>query len=448
MDTPIIDFVNEYVNSGSLRLHMPGHKGKELLGFERYDITEIDGADVLYNAQGIIKDSMQNATALFGTGKTLYSTEGSSLSIRAMLYLVCLYAKLKGEKPLIFAGRNSHKAFVMSAAVLDFDIRWLYGEGNGGITECMISPQELERELSIAERKPSAVYITSPDYLGNIADISGIAEVCRKYDVLLLVDNAHGAYLNFLPENRHPIYLGADMCCDSAHKTLPALTGAGYLHISENAPRILCENAEKAMSLFASTSPSYLILQSLDYMNKYLSGDYRDKLSDFCNRVSDLKKKLSAIGIANLDTEPLKITFTPKEFGYTGLQLNEYLRNCGLVCEFSDPDYVVLMLTPENTENTLSEIYRVMSALEKRERIPDVPPQIPTLTAIVPIKQVLFSETEILPARQCVGRIFADINASCPPAIPIAVCGEILCRDAIELLRYYGKTECRVLKRK
>lgn len=447
MTTPIIDFVKNYIASNNLRLHMPGHKGEGILGFEKYDITEIDGADVLYNAKGIIKQSMENATMIFGSGKTLYSAEGSSLSIRAMLYLVCLYANLKGEKPLIFAGRNAHKVFIMSAAVLDFDIKWLYGEGNGGITECLISPKELERELSASSKKPVAVYITSPDYLGNIADVEGISQVCKKYGVLLVCDNAHGAYLNFLPENRHPIHLGADICCDSAHKTLPALTGAGYLHISKNAPPIIQKNAEKAMSLFASTSPSYLILQSLDYMNKYLSDGYRDKLSDFCDSVCNLKKRLSDIGIANLDTEPLKITFTPKEFGYTGLQLNDNLRNCGLVCEFYDPDRLVIMLTPENGENALSEIYRVMSALKKRERIPDVPPQIPTLTAVLSIKQVLISETETLPIEQCVGRIFAGINASCPPAVPIAVCGELIDHDVIKLLRYYGEEWCEVLKK-
>lgn len=83
------------------------------------------------------------------------------------------------------------------------------------------------------KRKPAAVYITSPDYLGNLADIGGMSDVCRKYGVLLIVDNAHGAYLHFLPKPEHPLDLGAEMCCDSAHKTLPVLTGGAYLHISQ-----------------------------------------------------------------------------------------------------------------------------------------------------------------------------------------------------------------------
>ena len=201
---------------------MPGHKGNGEI--ERYDLTEISGADSLYEASGIIAESEKNAGEIFGA-KTFYSTEGSSLSIKAMLHLVCLYAREKGEKPLILAARNVHKSFVSAAVLLDFKIDWLYGERSSYL-ECKISPRELESYFNGAERLPTAFYITSPDYLGNVQDVKGLSEVCHRYGVLLLVDNAHGAYLKFLSPSRHPIDLGADIVCDSAHKTLPALTGA------------------------------------------------------------------------------------------------------------------------------------------------------------------------------------------------------------------------------
>ena len=107
MNTPICDFVNRYVESEMLRMHMPGHKGVGALGVESRDITEIDGADSLYEATGVIRESEKNAGSLFGA-HTFYSAEGSSLCIRAMLHLVCLYARERGEKPLIAAGRNAH----------------------------------------------------------------------------------------------------------------------------------------------------------------------------------------------------------------------------------------------------------------------------------------------------------------------------------------------------
>ena len=311
MNTPICDFLEKYRDQNALRLHMPGHKGNGPLGIERLDITEVEGADVLYQAKGIIKESMDNATRLFGTARTLYSTEGSSLSIKAMLYLAMLCRGNK--KPLIAAGRNAHKVFMYGVALLDIDIDWLYGEG---LLSCQITPEALEEYLK--NNHPVAVYITSPDYLGNMADINGLSKVCRRHGVMLLVDNAHGAYLKFLPESKHPIDLGADICCDSAHKTLPCLTGAGYLHISKSAPSFLVDMADEAMSLFASTSPSYLIMYSLDKCNGYLYSGIREALSQTVPCIDELKQNLFTIG-----DEPMKLTLDAKKYGYTGIELSE-----------------------------------------------------------------------------------------------------------------------------
>ena len=226
--TPICDFVKRYAQSDSMRLHMPGHKGKPFIGCESLDITEIEGADVLYHAEGIIRESEDNASRLFGTAKTFYSAEGSSLCIRAMVYLAKLYAGSVGKPPRIIAARNAHKTFITAAALMDMDVKWLYSL-DSSVLSCRIDFAELERML--ASLSPAAVYITSPDYLGNIADIKAIAGLCHKYKSILMVDNAHGAYLKFLNTPAHPIDSGADIVCDSAHKTLPALTGGAYLHI-------------------------------------------------------------------------------------------------------------------------------------------------------------------------------------------------------------------------
>ena len=150
MTTPICDFVRNYKEKQSLRLHMPGHKGVNMLGFENLDITEIDGADSLYEASGIIAQSEANASQLFGCD-TFYSAEGSSQCIRAMLYLACAGAD---KKPLVFAGRNAHKTFLSAAALIDFDVEWLYGEKQGNYLYCDISAEYLEKTLQKAEKKP------------------------------------------------------------------------------------------------------------------------------------------------------------------------------------------------------------------------------------------------------------------------------------------------------
>lgn len=215
MNTPICDFVKSYNDKNCIRAHMPGHKGESILGFEHLDITEIQGADSLFEASSIIRESEENASLLFGA-RTYYSTEGSSLCIRAMLYLTLLYAKKEGKAPLILAGRNAHKTFLSSVALLDLDVEWLYSDSS--YLSCDINAETLDNKLSSMQIKPVAVYLTSPDYLGNMLDIKAISEVCNKHGVLLLVDNAHGAYLKFLDNSLHPIDLGATMCCDSAHR--------------------------------------------------------------------------------------------------------------------------------------------------------------------------------------------------------------------------------------
>lgn len=143
MKTPICDFVKKYVESDALRLHMPGHKGVSFIGIESLDITEIDGADSLYEAGGIIKESEDNASALFGC-PTYYSTEGASHSIRAMLYLISLYAGERGERPRIFAAMNAHKVFLSAAALLDLDVEWLEFDGREGYLSCLPDAKKLD----------------------------------------------------------------------------------------------------------------------------------------------------------------------------------------------------------------------------------------------------------------------------------------------------------------
>ncbi len=446
MNTPIIDFVKKYAKSGVVRAHVPGHKGKEFIGNEQLDITEIDGADVLYRGQGIIRQSENNAKTLFSTQKTVYSCEGSSLSIRAMVYLAMLCAKQNGRSDKILACRNAHRSFMTACALLDVCVDWMYSDKNGGIIACEITSEALEKKLEGSDEKPCAFYVTSPDYLGNIADVKGLAEVCHRYGVLLLVDNAHGAYLNFLPESQHPMSLGADICCDSAHKTLPVLTGGAYLHIGKSAPEILSDNAERAMMLFASTSPSYLILQSLDNANLYFFNGYRDRLNGFCAKMDRLKKRLYARGLELVGNEPLKLSIAPKSYGYTGENLADILRKSNIECEYSDRDYTVMMLTPEISEYELERIEEALCNVEKREAIDESLPDMPKPEKAKEIRDALMSPSRECDVGCCIGKTIADAVISCPPAIPVIVAGEVVDEKTVACLKYYGIEKCNVIE--
>lgn len=436
MTTPIHDFIEEYIESGAARLHMPGHKGT---GEYSRDITEIAGADSLFEADGIILESEANASNLFGC-PTFYSTEGSSLAIRAMLYLMQIS---ESGRMKIAAGRNAHKVFLSAAALLDLDVDWLCPDSSSYLS-CDITPEFVEDYLSKTNYLPRAVYVTSPDYLGNTLDIGGIAEVCHRHGVMLLVDNAHGAYLRFLDKTEYPMDLGADMCADSAHKTLPSLTGGAYLHIAKKHSEFL-SNAKDAMMMFATTSPSYPILESLDCCNAYLE-DYAAKLREFIPAADSFKKSLSDMGFDLLWCEPLKVTVLPKSYGYTGTELASILEKHGIFTEFSDPDHLVMMLTPETKDEWLSRTLNVLASVPKKASVEMPAPAFAMPKKILSIREAAMSPRTSLGIDDSEGRILASVSVGCPPAVPIAVSGEEISRDIIEAFRYYGIVRCTVVK--
>ena len=441
MRTPIVDFIRDYREKNTVCFHMPGHKGNPVLGVEQWDITEVAGADSLYEADGIIAESESNAAALFGAQRTFYSTEGSSQCIRAMLYLAQVNRGPERANTIL-AARNVHKAFVYAAALLDFQVQWLWPQESSSVCSCPVTPEQVEQTLRAMPQPPAAVYVTSPDYLGQMADIQGLAEVCHSNGTILAVDNAHGAYLHFLDKPLHPLDLGADLCCDSAHKTLPVLTGGAYLHISKRLPSFWCEKGKAALALFGSTSPSYLTLASLDACNRYLAGDYPARLAGFVARLDALKAQLRAVGWSIPESEPLKLTIQ----GFAGCsapQLAEHLRRHGMECEYADRDFLVLMLTPENDvhlerlEDALKELSPQSCAL--------IELPLPVTEQVVSIRTAVFAPAEVIPVEQAEGRICAAPLVACPPAIPIVVSGERITREAIKLFQYYGIQTVEVL---
>lgn len=443
MDTPICDFLAEYRQKNTVRMHMPGHKGTNILGCEDIDITEITGADSLYSADGIIAKSEANASAIFGC-PTYYSTEGSTQCIKAMLYLAVQEAIKCGKKPYIYAFRNCHKAFLDAAILLDFEVEWLYEQNADSYLCCNITPDQLRRHFTDAEQLPTAVYVTSPDYLGHILDIKGLSAVCREFNVLLLVDNAHGAYLNFLENNMHPIHLGADICCDSAHKTLPTLTGGAYLHIAKDSP-LLEYDIKAALGLFGSTSPSYLILSSLDKVNCYLANEYRDSLKGTLEIIRKAKEKLRELGFSVLGDEPLKITINTAKFGYSGKEIAKQLESHNIYCEFSDDEYLVLMPSEKNTRADFEALIGALSLIKKESPLSKVPPELRVPKRALSIRNAAFMPSKRLEVRECEGKILSRADIHCPPAVAIVVGGEVIERAQIDALLYYGITSCEVI---
>lgn len=421
MNTPVHDFLLQYAAKQPLRFHMPGHIGAE----NPLDITEICGADDLYVADGIIGESESNASALFGSEQTLYSCGGSTQSIEAMIGLAKKLAPK--EKNHILAGRYSHSSLLYAAISCGLEVDWAYPKE---YISCDISPDEIERRIT---EKTMAVFINSIDYYGGMSDIPAISLVCKKHDLPLLVDNAHGAYLVFT--DNHPIKNGATMCADSAHKTLPCLTGASYLHIADEK---YIPYAKKMMKFFGSSSPSYLITDSLDRCNRFIS-DNADSAQKTMRNIQKLKDELVANGIALRHGEDMRITIDAAKLGYSGYELEDLLKSNNIFCELSDSRYVVLLMSVTTPESWLKAVLTSLCGAEKR-----TPLNIETRKAIpagkrnMSAQEAFFSHSEFVALSECEGRICTEIVSPSPPCVPLALPGEELSREVVEIMREYG----------
>lgn len=439
MDTPIIDFLESYASSGILRCHMPGHKGRGLSCISAVnDITEIVGADSLFDAEGIIAASERNMSALYGSAATAYSAGGATQCIQAML------AVMKSENRRVFAVRNAHRAFLNAAALLGMEVDWIMPEYREGILSGEITPAAAEAALSGCG-EPACLYVTSPDYTGRMADIRGLSEVCKKYGARLIVDNAHGAHLAFMPENIHPIALGADMCCDSAHKMLPALTGAAMLHTSR--PEY-ADKLKPAMGLFGSTSPSYLIMASLDSCVKYLAENIRHDISAALAELEALRGEFAG-RLIFADGDPFHVTICAAESGYSGNELARLLRENGCEYEYADDSIIILLMSPADRPQDFRRLREIIGkVLPEAGRIEPVktPFRQPMPVRAMSIREAVFSPSEDIPVDEAEGRICAAVRVPCPPAVPIAASGEIIDRECINIFKRYGIFTVNVVK--
>ena len=443
MNTPISKFTDEYAEKKMIRAHMPGHKG----GGENYyslDITEIDGADSLFEADGIIFDSEKNASAVFGSGFTYYSAGGSTLCIYTMLALLTMKSRCKK----VVAARNCHRSFLNACIMLDLEPVWIYPEYESTVVSGNISGSAVEAAICGAG-EAACVYITSPDYLGRLYPLDDIAEVCRKYDVPLAVDNAHGAYLRFVYDNgtpAHPLFHGADICCDSAHKTLPVLTGGAYLHISRDYLPMAAADVKEIMSMFGSTSPSYLILRSLDKCNAYMENGASDYFEKMRYATDELKIRLKAAWHIE-PSECGKLTVFAPPSGMTGIQLAAQLRERGVECEYADNTHTVMMLTGLSIQQ-IQQLGNVM------ENIPQPRIIVPTIEATgfgqlrraMSIREAAFADDEEIPVDKAEGRICSRAVSCCPPGIAVVVGGEIFSAESINILKNYSILNVNVVK--
>lgn len=446
--------LKDYINEDNSRFFMPGHKGnfsyfesfyKNILSF---DLTELSKTDNLFAPQESIINVELKASKLYDTAISKLCASGSTLCIQTMLKMVCSI----GDK--ILMPRNVHISVINAVALLDLTPIWVYSksEKQPFLPE-IITARDIETALN-ENKQIQAVFITSPDYYGVLHDIKAISNVCTKRNVPLIVDNAHGAHLKLLPEDLHPITLGASMCCDSLHKTLPALTGAALIHISkdyQNKNSDIDFNAKiiECMRLFSTTSPSFLILTSIDLCLNYMIEKGKEdfsKLTKTCEGINNLAKENGFVLPSEI-RDITRLSFLYK--GVSGNDISEKMRDFKIEPEYSDNGYVVLITSPFNTKKDFERLERFFNSISSINFVKNIDINIekpPIGESVISIRQAIFSENIEQSIDKCDGKIAAEAIFFTPPCVPLVMPGEKINKKIINFIKKSGKVVIKVVK--
>ncbi|MDR0884601.1 MAG: amino acid decarboxylase [Oscillospiraceae bacterium] len=443
MNTPLFDALRAQNATGRARFHMPGHKGggdnlpPELSALFALDTTELPGTGDLYAAEGAVRAAEERASALFGCGDTLFSAGGSTLCLQAMLRAALPH----GGK--LLCGRVLHRAAAHAFALLDIVPAFVESDGSAGdFFPGRITPAALCAALR-AHPDARAVYLTSPDYFGTLSNVGALVQTAQTAGLPLLVDAAHGAHLDFLPTPCGAVSAGADFVAQSAHKTLPALTGAAWLHLRRAAD---APAARAAMALFGSSSPSFPILLSLDCARAWLAQAGRGALAALEHRAAQTKALLRTLGFPQPlgQVDPTRIAFTVPD---GDRDVGDFLRTQGIEPEYAAQGWVILIPTAANGADDFARLHKALTALA--DVLPHSYTPMPLLRTPVrrrTPREAFLAQTHPVPTAQTVGKIAAWDVIPCPPAVPLVLAGEEIDAQTHSALQRYGVGEVWVLE--
>lgn len=444
-NSPLYESLIKHKQKNHSSFHTPGHKNRKKVlpkNLVDIDVTELSDTDSLYDATGAILKAEQQAAELFSAKRTIISAGGCTLCIQTMLKL----CSSPGEK--IIMGRIIHKSAINAMALLDIIPVWVYPRKDAGKSYLgRIHPDDINDALK-ENSQVTAVYITSPDYYGIICDIKSIAQICKKYNVPLLVDSAHGSHLPFIDEKLDPIKQGASLIAFSAHKTLPVLTGGAFLHICDDE---YVSSAKEAMSIFGSTSPSYPIMASLDLSTLWC---YKNAKREFCKlkaevdtikRIARVKGLVSPEGIV----DPVRLCFDVRSIGLSGKEVYDFFKEYKIEPEYFDENSIVLIPTPFNMKRDFLRLKKAILNLsiiniEKKPLYNEY--ILPKLETKLSPRIAMFSQKEIIDVTKSQYRIASECACPCPPGIPIVMPGEQITKEIISFLTDYGISFINVVK--
>lgn len=436
-----------YADSDYLPMHMPGHKRRmgEMGNPFFIDITEIDGFDNLHHAQGLLKKVQERAAGLYGSEETHYLVNGSTAGILSAISGCTSYG---GE---ILIARNSHKSVYHAALLKGLYTSYIYPQsvGNMGING-MILPEDVENALK-NHPHTQAVVITSPTYDGVVSDVERIRAVVHGYGIPLIVDEAHGAHFPFSEKfPKDSVRCGADVVIHSLHKTLPSLTQTALIHL--NGGMIDRERIRKYLTVYQSSSPSYVLMAGMDQCMDWVSQN-RKEFDLFADRLRKLRENLKSMNVLELlllpGMDPSKILVSPAKAGISGQELSGIMReDYHIELEMACSSYVCAITTVADTDTELKRLENAFLELDGRlaaDKTKEIKDWRRRCDTVIPAKivctmqQAEEREKEIAAAADAEGEISGDFVMLYPPGIPLLAPGEEITSEILDRIKQYQR---------
>ena len=454
--TPLIDALKACTTRPHSPFYTPGHKGgigispilTNLLGKDvfRADLTELAELDNLFTPQSVILAAQELAAEAFGAEKTWFLVNGSTCGIEAAILATCR----TGDK--IILPRNVHSS-VISGLILSGAIPiFIYPAYNSDLDIAhSITPESLKTALA-KHPDAKAVLIVYPTYNGVCGDLPAIAHITHQYNIPLIVDEAHGAHFHFHPDlPTSALTAGADLTVQSIHKTLGAMTQASMLHIQGN--RIDIDRVNKALQLVQSTSPSFILLASLDAARQQMAIDGKKLLSQTLELANKARNEINQIpGLSILQSsdflklDQTRLTVNVSQLGITGFTAEDLINEMGVTPEFSSLQNLIFIITIGNTESDIQNlIQKLFNLTQVKSLTSECQPcknknddMVAHFMCITP-REAFFANSETLPIEKTPERICAEIICPYPPGIPVLMPGELITKTALEYLQEIQK---------
>jgi arginine decarboxylase len=449
--TPIFDAVKRYIETGTIPFHVPGHKqGRGLPELAAYagervlemDLTCMPGLDNICNPRDAIAEAEALAAKTFGADRAFFLVNGTTSGIQAMIMAVCH----PGDKLII--PRNAHKSavggIIMSGAnpvYIEPEIDTDFGISMG------VSPEQVERAI-LQHPDAKAVFVINPNYYGTASDLSAIVEVAHRHGIPVIVDEAHGAHLAFSDElPLSAMEAGADLAASSTHKLVGSMTQSSMLLLKEGL--VSAERVKGVLNLTQTTSPSYLLLTSLDLARKQIALHGKELVSNTLELARWVKNELKTVegiqlfgeGLAGRPGchafDPTKIILNVTGLGMSGYEVEHLLREeHRLQVELSDLYNVMFVITLGDTRETVQYLVNCIKSISKCNPLKNVVkycpplPEIPNMMVLP--RDAFYSETKLVPLAEAAGEISAESIMAYPPGIPLICPGEIITQSVID----------------